>query len=163
MSMLTSIDDDAAFKRSPDTVLAVAAPRSMQLPLHIGVGTALRVVNARDYVVAARHLQNNRVACLMLFVPAVEELHLISKYERLLHWHPDVPVIAIYDCTVSSCDALLAFGKIGVREVVGRHELGDAAIVTAFIARCQPRAVAADLEDSNEREFVRGGRRANRK
>lgn len=141
----TARETENAAQYLPTTLVLLAFPHWLEEQVAAVLGHHTRIVNVPDVVGAAVQMQKAHNACLMFLVPQASGFQAIADHQRLIHWHPDVPAVAVFDQTLSSCASLLELGRRGVREVVAQQELLIPSVVRSCLHRCQMLTVSNHL------------------
>lgn len=145
LTMENARETETATLYLPATLVLLAFPHWLEEQVATVLGHHTRIVNVPDTVGAAVQMQKAHNACLMFLVPQGSGFQAIAEYQRLIHWHPDIPAIAVFDQNLSSCASLLELGRRGVREVVAQQELLVPSVVRSCLHRCQMLTVSNHL------------------
>lgn len=98
--------------------------------------------NALD---AVDFLQSSIDTCIVFPVPADADVDALTRFLQLRSQYPNVPVIALYSASRSSCRATLQLGAAGVGQIVNAEPMVRAGDLQTALVRCHGDGIAIRL------------------
>lgn len=126
----------------PATCLAFGLPPALLTQVQLALVPSTSVHDVRSLAALARGLQATPEACLLLGVPADNNLGVIDELQRLRVWHPASAALALFLPTSSPVGAL-HFGRVGITDIVDLNETVDGPTLQGALRRCIEAHIAA--------------------